>query len=47
MEEALNQIDEELDIEDVNTFVLYKPDWHLGVIGIVASRLVICFIDPQ
>ena len=46
MEEALNQINEELDVEDVYTFVLYKPDWHLGVIGIVASRLVDMFHRP-
>lgn len=46
MEEALTQIDEELDIDDVSTFVLYKPDWHLGVIGIVASRLVDMFHRP-
>ncbi len=46
MEEALAQIDEELDIDDVSTFVLYKPDWHLGVIGIVASRLVDMFHRP-
>lgn len=46
MEEALAQIDEELDIDDVSTLVLYKPDWHLGVIGIVASRLVDMFHRP-
>ena len=46
MEEALVQIDEEFDIDDVATFVLYKKDWHLGVIGIVASRLVDMFHRP-
>lgn len=46
MEEALAQIDDELDIDDVSTLVLYKPDWHLGVIGIVASRLVDMFHRP-
>lgn len=46
MEEALAQIDEEFDIDDVSTLVLYKPDWHLGVIGIVASRLVDMFHRP-
>ena len=47
MEEALVQIDEEFDIDDVSTLVLYKPDWHLGVIGIVASRLVDMFHRPS
>jgi len=46
MEEALAQIDDELDIDDVSSIVLYKPDWHLGVIGIVASRLVDMFHRP-
>lgn len=46
MEEALAQIDDELDIDEISTFVLYKPDWHLGVIGIVASRLVDLFHRP-
>lgn len=46
MDEALAQIDEELDMEDISTLVLYKPDWHLGVIGIVASRLVDLFHRP-
>lgn len=46
MEEALSQIETKLDINDVNVLILYKPDWHLGVIGIVASRLVDMFHRP-
>ena len=46
MDEALAQIDEELEIDEVSALVLYKPDWHLGVIGIVASRLVDLFHRP-
>jgi single-stranded-DNA-specific exonuclease len=40
---ALKMIDEEsLD----NAIVLYSPDWHQGVIGIVASRLAEMFYKP-
>ncbi len=46
MEEALAQIDDDLDIDEISTLVLYKEDWHLGVIGIVASRLVDMFHRP-
>lgn len=46
MEEALAQIDDDLDIDEISTLVLYKKDWHLGVIGIVASRLVDMFHRP-
>ena len=46
MDEALAQIDEELDVDEISSLVLYKPDWHLGVIGIVASRLVDMFHRP-
>ncbi|GAB5410458.1 MAG: single-stranded-DNA-specific exonuclease RecJ [Balneolaceae bacterium] len=46
MEEALLQIDDDLDIDEISTLVLYKKDWHLGVIGIVASRLVDMFHRP-
>lgn len=46
MEEALVQIDDDLDIDEISTLVLYKKDWHLGVIGIVASRLVDMFHRP-
>lgn len=46
LEEALSQIDEELDMDQISTMVLYSPDWHLGVIGIVASRLVDLYHRP-
>ena len=46
MEEALGQIDQDLDLEQTSTMVLYKEDWHLGVIGIVASRLVDLYHRP-
>ncbi len=46
MEEALSIIDEELDMDQTSIMVLYKEDWHLGVIGIVASRLVDLYHRP-
>ncbi len=46
MEEALSIIDEDLDMDQASIMVLYKEDWHLGVIGIVASRLVDLYHRP-
>lgn len=46
MEEALSMIDDNLDMEETSIMVLYKQDWHLGVIGIVASRLVDLYHRP-
>ncbi|WP_020404522.1 single-stranded-DNA-specific exonuclease RecJ [Gracilimonas tropica] len=46
MKEAMAQIDEDFDMEEVSTIVLYNEDWHLGVIGIVASRLVDLYHRP-
>lgn len=46
MEEALGLVDQNLDLEQTSTLVLYKHDWHLGVIGIVASRLVDLYHRP-
>lgn len=46
MEEALAMIDEEMDLEQTSVMVLYKESWHLGVIGIVASRLVDLYHRP-
>ena len=37
-EEALHMIAQNSETENSTTTVLYKPEWHKGVIGIVASR---------
>jgi len=46
MEEAKAMVDENYDLEDISSMVLHHPDWHLGVIGIVASRLVDAYGRP-
>ncbi|TYP93883.1 exonuclease RecJ [Fodinibius salinus] len=46
LEEAQAIIDEEYDMDDASSLVLHQPDWHLGVIGIVASRLVDSYSRP-
>lgn len=46
MNEALEMIEERFNMEENFALVLYKPDWHLGVIGIVASRLVDLYHRP-
>jgi len=45
-EEANAIIDELTDIEDRKGIVVYNPDWHKGVIGIVASRLTEKYYRP-
>jgi len=45
-EEANAIIDELTDIEDRKGIVLYNPNWHKGVIGIVASRLTEKYFRP-
>ncbi len=46
LKEAMAQIDKEFDMDETSTIVLYSEDWHLGVIGIVASRLVDLYHRP-
>lgn len=46
MEQAMAQIGDNLDIDLCSSVVLHHPEWHLGVIGIVASRLVDQFCRP-
>jgi len=46
MEEAMSMVDKNYNLEKISSMVLHDPDWHLGVIGIVASRLVDTFYRP-
>jgi single-stranded-DNA-specific exonuclease len=45
-EEALRMIDENQELQNKNTNVLFKPGWHKGVIGIVASRVIEKYYKP-
>ncbi len=45
-EEALALLDNNSLLKDRKTTVLYKEDWHKGVIGIVASRLTEKYYRP-
>jgi len=44
-QEALEQIEESIETDDA-TSVVYQEDWHKGVIGIVASRLIETYYRP-
>lgn len=44
-EEALKMIEDENEVSHKST-VLFNPDWHKGVIGIVASRLIETYYRP-
>ena len=46
MDRAMTMLDEHFDPEKYSSLVLHDPDWHLGVIGIVASRLVDKYCRP-
>lgn len=45
-EEALQMIERDSDLQSSKTTVLFKPTWHKGVIGIVASRLIETYYRP-
>jgi len=40
------KVDKEFNLDETSSMVLHDPDWHLGVIGIVASRLVDLYYRP-
>lgn len=44
--EALDDLIKEPNFEDKKSTVLYQEDWHKGVIGIVASRLIEKYYRP-
>ena len=46
MNQATEMLENEYNIEEMSAMVLHSPDWHLGVIGIVASRLVDAHYRP-
>ncbi len=44
--EALRMIGENEEMREAKYTVVYNPDWHKGVIGIVASRLIESYYRP-
>ncbi|NBC26545.1 MAG: single-stranded-DNA-specific exonuclease RecJ [Bacteroidetes bacterium] len=46
MDEAVDKLETNFDVDKISSMVLHDPDWHLGVIGIVASRLVDAYYRP-
>lgn len=44
--EALQNISDSQELKDANHTIVYHPDWHKGVIGIVASRLTETYYRP-
>ncbi|MEX2351602.1 MAG: single-stranded-DNA-specific exonuclease RecJ, partial [Balneolaceae bacterium] len=46
LDEATAMVERECDLEAMHAMVLHSPGWHLGVIGIVASRLVDAYYRP-
>ena len=45
-EKAMKMVEEQDKIKIRKTTVLFKPDWHMGVVGIVASRLIEHYYRP-
>ena len=45
-QEALEMINRNPELQKKKTTVLFNPDWHKGVIGIVASRLIDTYYRP-
>lgn len=46
LDEAKTMAERQITARNPHALVLYRPDWHLGVIGIVASRIVERFYRP-
>lgn len=46
MLQATDMLEREHNLDEISAMVLHHPEWHLGVIGIVASRLVDAHYRP-
>lgn len=46
MKQAIRSLEQDFNEEEMSSVVLHDPDWHLGVIGIVASRIVDLYCRP-
>ena len=46
MSQATDMLENHYNLDEISAMVLHDPDWHLGVIGIVASRLVDAHYRP-
>ena len=46
MNQAVEMLEQKHDLKEMSAMVLHHPEWHLGVIGIVASRLVDAHYRP-
>jgi single-stranded-DNA-specific exonuclease len=44
--EALKLIENDPSLQNKNSTVLFNPEWHKGVVGIVASRLIETYFRP-
>jgi len=44
--DALQILDEDIDIGNKKATIVYREDWHKGVVGIVASRLIDKYYRP-
>lgn len=45
-EDALERVKERTDLDERRALVIYNPEWHKGIIGIVASRLTEQYFRP-
>lgn len=43
---ALKILDTDINVDNKKVSVVYRPDWHKGVVGIVASRLIDSYYKP-
>jgi len=44
--DALQILDDDLDLKNKKATIVYREDWHKGVVGIVASRLIDKYYRP-